>query len=98
MPGGELKLIPFRRFDCVAAGVRVVRAEKQPNLNAFVRGDFGDCGRPRYKLVVSSYNELFERCVSPASSPLLTVRRFSPLAPSVAAVRLPCSIVPLLRV
>lgn len=30
------------------------------NLNAFVRGDLVDCSRQRYKLVVSSYNELGE--------------------------------------
>lgn len=34
--------------------------EKRSNLNAFVRGDLVDCSRQRYKLVVSSYNELGE--------------------------------------
>lgn len=44
-------------------GVRVSAAalpEKRSNLNAFVRGDLVDCSRQRYKLVVSSYNELGE--------------------------------------
>lgn len=62
LPGGELK----RHF--LQAGYPCERTPplvppppwKRSNLNAFVRGDSVDCSRQRYKLVVSSHNELGE--------------------------------------
>lgn len=73
-------------FDCVAAGVRLPLAERQSNLNAFVRGDFVDCSRPCYKLVVSSYNELFEHCASLGQQSHVDCTLLSPLACFVPAV------------
>lgn len=57
LPGGELKATSF---PLLQAGYACQQSLlwKHSNLNTFVKGDLVDCSRQRYKLVVSSYNEL----------------------------------------